>query len=195
MKRTMLTAEVALLVLPALLLTQQPAAPAPSAPGRVITETMHAPGMMYGGWLRAAFDSIPESKYGFRPTPQQQTIGYIAQHLADANYVLCSRFGGMTHPMTAKDSLADTVKALWPKDTLVARLKASFEFCHNSFAAVNDANLADSISVGTPASPRKVVRARAVLIFVLDLVDHYSQLANYMRLNGMVPPSSYPRPK
>jgi hypothetical protein len=40
---------------------------------------------------------------------------------------------------------------------------------------------------------RKMVRARLVDIFVLDLVDHYSQIAIYMRLNGMLPPSAYPR--
>jgi hypothetical protein len=197
MKRIMASAALtvaAVLVIPqAILLAQQPAAPAPSAPGRVITETIHASGMLYGGWLMTAFDSIPASKYGFRPTPQQQTIGYIAQHLEDANYLLCSRFSGMPHPTTAKDSLPDTVKALWPKDTLVARLKASLDFCHRAFAMVNDANLTDSIAAGAPGSGRKAVRARAVLIFVLDLDDHYSQLANYMRLNGMVPPSSFPR--
>ena len=38
-----------------------------------------------------------------------------------------------------------------------------------------------------------VPRARMVLVYVADLVDHYSQIANYMRLNGMLPPSSYPR--
>jgi hypothetical protein len=39
------------------------------------------------------------------------------------------------------------------------------------------------------------VRARLAVVFVTDLVDHYSQIANYMRINGLVPPSSYPRPK
>ena len=192
MKRTIAIAVPVFLSVQTMLFAQQPMAPVPSGPGMVITGTMHTSAMLYGGWLKSAFDSIPASKFGFRPTPQQQSIGYIAQHLETANYLLCERFGGMTRPMTAKDSLADTIKALWPKDTLVARLKASLEFCHRAFAVVNNANLADSIAAGPPGSGRKSVRVRAVLIFVLDLVDHYSQLANYMRLNGMVPPSSFP---
>jgi hypothetical protein len=195
MKRTISLAVVALALPHAMLLAQAPAAPVPSAPGRVITETMHASATLYSGWLMTAFDSIPAAKYGFKPTPVQQSVGYVAQHLEGANYYLCTRFAGMTHPETAKDSLADTVKALWPKDTLVARLKASFDFCQRAFATVTDANMTDSIPAGAPGSGRKAVRARAVLIFVLDLVDHYSQIANYMRLNNMVPPSSYPKPK
>jgi hypothetical protein len=173
---------------------QQPA-PAPSAPGTVVTSTYHAAGTQYGGWLMTAFDSIPAAKFSFKPTPAQMPIGEIAPHLENANYLLCERFSGMSHPMTARDSTADSLKALWPKDTLIARLKASFAFCDAAFAKVTDANLADTIAVTTPTGVRKIVRARLVLVFVMDLVDHYSQLANYMRLNGMIPPSSYPRPK
>ena len=96
--------------------------------------------------------------------------------------------------MTAKDSLADTVKAMWPKDTLVARLKASLAFCDEALGQVDDGKLADLVPVGPPAAGRTVVRARYVLGFVTDLVDHYSQMANYMRLMSMVPPSALPTP-
>src|SRR5690349_23196090 len=87
---------------------------------------------IFGGRLIAAFDSIPESKYSYRPMPVQQTIGYIAQHLENANYELCQRLGPLKWVRTAKDSLADTVKAKWPKDTLVARLKTSLDFCERA---------------------------------------------------------------
>lgn len=175
---------VALFVLPAALAAQQPTA-------NPIANTFKAGGARYAAWLTAAFDSIPASKYSYKPTPVQQTIGYVAQHLEDANYQLCSRFGGAARTLTARDSLADTVKATWPKDTLVARLKASFTYCDAAMATVTDARLAEEI----PAGPggRTAPRARMVLIYVTDLVDHYSQIANYMRLNGMVPPSSAPR--
>jgi hypothetical protein len=59
---------------------------------------------------------------------------------------------------------------------------------------VDDAKLSEMIPVGPPAGGRTVLRARYVLIYVTDLVDHYSQIANYMRLNGLVPPSALPRP-
>jgi hypothetical protein len=188
MKRIgVLTAAVALIFPFAAAAAQQPAA-------GPITESFGAFAGRYAGWLRAAFDSIPPGLYGYKPTPAQQTVGYIAQHLEDANYQLCARFGGMTAPATARDSLADTLKAQWPKDTLVTRLKASFEFCQRAFETLEDAKLADQLPAGPPGSGRTVARARYVLAFVTDLVDHWSQIANYMRLNGMVPPSALPRP-
>ncbi len=133
---------------------------------------------IFGGRLVAAFDSIPAAQYDYRPTASQQTIGYIAQHLEDANYSLCERLGDARHPRTAKDGLPDTVKARWPKDTLVARLDASLRFC--------DAILEH---LGQWDSPAVV---SALLAFETDLAEHYSQLAVYMRLLGMVPPSALP---
>lgn len=136
---------------------------------------------IFGGRLVAAFDSIPADRYDYRPTPVQQSIGYIAQHLEDANYALCERLGAKRHAATAKDSLADSVKARWPKDTLVARLKASLDFC--------DAALQDAGPVNTAA------RTSTLLAFETDLAEHYSQLATYMRILGLVPPSALPPPK
>lgn len=133
---------------------------------------------IFGGRLVAAFDSIPAAKYEYRPTPAQQSIGFIAQHLESANYGLCGRFGSHKHTPTAKDSLPDTVKARWPKDTLVARLDASLRFCDTALAR------AGSLNSGMLAS--------LLLAFETDLAEHYSQLSSYMRLLGMVPPSALP---
>ena len=176
---------IAVMILPLALGAQQPT-PDP------ITQSFRGFGY-YGSWLVAAFDSIPAGKYGYRPTPAQQTVGYIAQHLESANYGLCSRFGGARRPMTARDSLADTVKAAWPKDTLVARLRASLAFCREAMQRVDDATLADELPIGAPGSNRTSTRARYMLLFVTDLAEHYAQIASYMRLLGLVPPSALPR--
>jgi uncharacterized damage-inducible protein DinB len=130
----------------------------------------------FGGQLVEAFDSIPASRYDYRPMPPQQTIGFVAQHLEDANYGLCSRFADLKHPSTAKDSLADTLKAKWPKDTLVTRLEASLRFC--------DSALERAVHLQSPAL------ANNLLAFETDLAEHYSQISSYMRLLGMVPPSA-----
>jgi MFS-type transporter involved in bile tolerance (Atg22 family) len=184
---------VAVLALPITLAAQQPATTPQPQPANSITLSYKAFAEQYAKWLTAAFDSIPAGKYDYKPTPVQQTVGYIAQHLETANYQLCGVFGGVKPTMTTKDSLADTIKAKWPKDTLVARLKASFVFCDGAVARVTDATLTDALPAGPAGSGRTVVRARYVLGFVTDLADHWSQIANYMRLNGMVPPSALPR--
>jgi hypothetical protein len=53
---------------------------------------------IFGSRLVDAFDLIPAAKYDYRPTPVQQTIGYIAQHLENANYSLCERLGSAKAP-------------------------------------------------------------------------------------------------
>ena len=169
--------------------------PADPATTNGVARTFLSFGPPYGGWLLMAFDSIPESRYGFRPTPAQQSIGHIAQHLEQANYGLCSTFGGVTRVMSAKDSVADTIKARWPKDTLVARVRASLVFCADAIQRLSDAQLADQLTVDTPSGPQTVLRARYLMLLITDLAEHYSQVSSYMRLLGMLPPSALPRPR
>jgi len=163
------------LLLPTTLAAQTPTTRA-SADGVILSFVRFAD--IFGGRLVAAFDSIPATRYDYRPTPKQQTIGYIAQHLEDANYSLCERMGDRKAPRSAKDSLADTVKARWPKDTLVARLKTSLRFCDDVMERIPQLNSAGLAST--------------LLAFETDLAEHYSQLAVYMRLLGLVPPSALP---
>lgn len=164
-----------LLLLPATLAAQAPAAH--DAPDGVMLQFIRFADI-FGSRLVAAFDSIPAERYGYRPTAAQQTIGYIAQHLEDANYGLCERLAGAPHPRSAKDSLADTVKARWPKDTLVARLVTSLRYCDSALVRV--------------ARVESAANAATLLAFETDLAEHYSQLSSYMRLLGIVPPSALP---
>jgi uncharacterized damage-inducible protein DinB len=146
--------------------------------------------------LAQAFDSIPASKFSFKPTPAQQTIGYVAQHLVNDNYLFCNRFGEMKGTRSAADTTtADSIKATWPKETLVAKLKESFAFCDAALNQLDDAKLADQVSLTFNNNTRNVSRASMVLGHALDLGDHYSQIANYMRLNNMLPPTALPRPR
>jgi hypothetical protein len=181
---------IALVALPMALAAQQPSAAPPANP---VTTVFRNRTLTLQRNLAQAFDSIPESKFGYKPTPAQLTIGYIAQHLVSDNYLFCNNFGAMKGTQSAKDTTtADTLRALWPKDTLVAKLKASFTFCENALGQLDDAKLGDQIPFGPQA--RMITRAAMVLGHALDMADHYSQLANYMRLNGMLPPTALPRP-
>lgn len=187
-----LSASLLALALPLIVEAQQPP-PAPQA--NPITTAFRTRTMGLQRNLAQAFDSIPESRFGYKPTPAQLTIGYIAQHLASDNYLFCNQFGPMKATVPATDSTtADSVKAKWPKDSLVTKLKASFAFCESAFAQLNDANLADQVTLTFGGNSRQVSRATMVLGHALDMADHYSQLANYMRLNNILPPTALPRP-
>ena len=160
-----------------------------------VARTFLSFGRPYGGWLLLALDSIPASQYRFRPTPVQQSIGFIAQHLENANYELCSIFGAQKHGRSPKDALPDSVKALWPKDTLIARVRASLEFCAAAIQSLSDAQLADTMTADTPSGPQTVLRARYPILLVTDLAEHYAQVSGYMRILGLVPPSALPQPR
>ena len=146
--------------------------------------------------IAQAFDSIPASKFDYKPTPAQLTIGFIAQHVASDNYTFCNTFGAMKANVPDADvSTPDSVKAMWPKDQLVSKVKASLAFCAQAMGQLADATLGDSVSFVYGGSKRSTTRITTLLVHALDLADHYSQLANYMRLNNLVPPSALPRPK
>jgi len=176
------------LAVPAVLAAQAPSQQPMTDP--IVTPWKQS-GTRYARLLMQAFDSIPAAKLGYKPTPAQLTFGQIMAHLEGANYQLCVPMGGPARTMTARDSMPDSVKVTWGKDSLNARLKASFAYCDQAMATVNDGNIG---SVMTMPNGRQVAKSRFVMIYVLDLVDHYSQVANYMRLNGMLPPSALPQP-
>ena len=179
--------------LPTFLAAQQPAS-APVANPITAAFKARITGMHRN--IAQAFDSIPESKFGYKPTPAQLSIGFIAQHVASDNYLFCDQFGGKKSSLPEKDTATpDSVKATWPKDSLVAKLKASFAFCQDAIGQLEDGKLADQVTMTFRGQSRDVSRIGMVLGHALDLADHYSQLANYMRLNGMIPPSALPRPR
>ena len=180
-------------VLPALLAAQQPA-PAPVA--NPITAAFKTRITAMHRNIAQAFDSIPEGKFGYKPTPAQLSIGFIAQHVASDNYLFCDQFGPKKSSLPEKDTATpDSVKATWPKDSLVAKLRASFTFCQDAIGQLEDGKLADMVTLSFRGQSREVPRISMVLGHALDLADHYSQLANYMRLNGILPPSALPRPR
>ena len=181
------------LALPVSLSAQQAAAGPPANP---ITAAFRGRIMGLQKNIAQAFDSIPASKFSYRPTPAQLTIGYIAQHLVSDNTLFCNTFGAMKATPSAQETTTpDSIKAMWPKDTLVAMLKSSLTFCEHALAQVDDAKLSDQVELRFNGNTRKVTRAAMVLGHALDLADHYSQLANYMRLNNILPPSALPRPR
>jgi hypothetical protein len=181
------------LVAPIALAAQQPPAAPPANPVTTAFRTRIS-GLHRN--IAQAFDSIPEAKFAYKPTPAQLSIGYIAQHIASDDYFFCNNFGALKGTRVVEDTAtADSVKATWPKAKLVTRLRESFAFCDQAIAQLDDAKLAESVTITFGGNSRAVARAGMVLGHALDLADHYSQLANYMRLNNILPPTALPRPR
>jgi hypothetical protein len=181
------------LVAPISLAAQQPPAPLPANP---VTASFRNRISALHRNIAQAFDSIPASKFSYKPTQAQLSIGYIAQHIADDDYFFCNNFGAMKGTRPAEDTAtADSVKATWPKDKLVPRLKDSFAFCDQALNQLDDTKLGEGVTITLGGNSRIVSRGGMALAHALDLADHYSQLANYMRLNNLIPPTALPRPR
>lgn len=131
--------------------------------------------------LVAAADEMPAEKYAFKPTPAQMSFGDVVAHLAQGNDYLCGAIGGVKAPTRAKVAATDG------KETLVARLRETFQFCDQALANVDDSRLGEQLPF---FGGRKLSRAAVMTATTGDWADHYSQAAIYLRLNGLLPPTA-----
>jgi hypothetical protein len=176
---------LAVIAAPLTLIAQAPA-PAPSPAVDTKNPVVWSANDVYARqakYIVAAAELMPADKYSYKPTPDQLSFGRIIAHIAQSNTGICAMLSGTpaTPPKVAETD---------PKDTLIAALKASFDSCDKTFAALQDAQLGDTITFFRGA---KVPRARALIEITGDLEDHYSQMAGYLRLNGILPPSAQPK--
>ena len=129
----------------------------------------------------AAAQEMPAGKYGFKPTPAQMSFGDVIGHMAAGNDALCSSVGAVAPPKRS------AVAAGAQKEKLVARLRETFQFCESALAKVNDSRLEEKVPY---FGDQKLSRAQVMVAAAEEWAGHYSQLAVYLRLNGMVPPTA-----
>ena len=176
---------IAVAVLPQALAAQAKTAAAAAPSASPVADALRAMEQRYARILVAAAEAMPPDKYNYRPTPAQMSFAQIQAHLAnEGNDLLCSKVAGVAAPQHAA---ADSTLG---KEALVARLKETFTFCETAFAHLDDSKLNEPIQL---FGPNPFSRAAAILITVGDWADHYSQEANYLRLNGVLPPTAKPR--
>ena len=132
-------------------------------------------------YMVAAAEQMPADKYAYHPTADQWTYGKIVSHVIQGNFGVCGMLSG------DGPGHAPAVTETTPKDQLVALLKQSFDTCGKALDGLQDSSLGATISFFRGA---KKPRARALFELTADLEDHYSQMASYLRLSGMLPPSA-----
>ena len=130
--------------------------------------------------LRAA-EKMSDADYSFKATPEVRSFGQLVGHVADAQLRTCSTING-----SAKQATAGSITA---KADLVGALKASITECDQAFDALSDANASQSVSIGRGSR----TRLGALYGTVVHDNEMYGYMSVYMRLKGVVPPSSEPR--
>lgn len=183
MKR-ILTAAAAILLWPLASLAQMGASPAAQPESNPVASAVRRILERQAKNMVAAVEEMPAEKYNFRPTPEQMTFGHMVVHMAGSNNFLCSSISGT--PAPADDKLAETDA----KEKLVAALKASFDYCTQALAKMDDSNLGEQVPF---FGGRKVSRALAMIVLTDDFYDHYGMAAMYLRLNGLLPPTAQPK--
>jgi uncharacterized damage-inducible protein DinB len=144
--------------------------------------------------LVSAADAMSGDKYGFAPTDGEfkgvRTFGQMVKHLSATNYILAAAALAEEPPADAGDELGP--EAVRTKAEVLNYLKGSFAYLDKAIEAIGQKTAPVRSS---PISPLKSTEATRLALVVETLVhafDHYGQMVEYLRMNGVVPPASRP---
>jgi uncharacterized damage-inducible protein DinB len=134
-------------------------------------------------YVSGSAEKMPAEHYGFKPTPDVRSFGELIGHLANEHYLLCSPLKGEANPMEKVDFEKTTAKA-----DLVKAINDSNAYCDAAYAAVND----DPKTITSFSPTRRDTPFRVMLLNVTHDNEHYGNIITYLRMKGIVPPSSTP---
>jgi hypothetical protein len=179
-------------------LAQQPAPPKP-APPPTMSSIMEAQlGMVERQFVGAA-EAMPDDKYSFAPAGADfsgvRTFALEVRHVATADFVIYSAILGQDPPPgVTVDGAANGPENLQTKQQIVQYLKDSFTLGHKAMVAVNNGNALSPLDKLPIAIPSLNTRLALAIFSFSHASDHYGQMVEYLRLNGIVPPASAGQP-
>jgi uncharacterized damage-inducible protein DinB len=142
----------------------------------------------------SAADAMPADKYGFAPTDGEfkgvRTFGQMVKHLSATNYILAAAALGEEPPADAGDELGP--EAVRTKAEILNYLQGSFAYLDKAVEAVGRKNTPVRSSPISPLKSMEVTRLALVVESMVHAFDHYGQMVEYLRMNGVVPPASRP---
>lgn len=150
------------------------------APANTLTQATKAQFGFVKTVVAKTAEKVPESLYEFRPTPEVRTIAQLLGHIADAQFMMCSAAAGEKPPQS------DIEKSMTTKAQLSKAVADANAYCDKVLDGMDDKKGAEIVQFFTGPMPRL-----SVLTFnVAHSYEHYGNLVTYMRLKGIVPPSS-----
>jgi len=138
----------------------------------------------------SAADAMPEEKYSFVPTNGEfkgvRTFAEQVKHVAAVNYMVGAAILDEKPPVEpGGENGPDMVKT---KGDIMKFLKDSFAYVHKATATINEGNLLNPIK--SPFGSGMTTRLGMSTLIVGHCFDHYGQMVEYLRLNGIIPPAS-----
>lgn len=163
---------------------------APSAEHRTVAQVLDRSVTGVENEFVPAADAMPEDKYAFAPsTGEFKGVRNFAQqvkHVAAVNYIFGSAILGEKPPLDlGGENGPDSIKT---KADIVKFLKDSFAYAHKAVATIDDKNLTESIK--SPFGEGSTTRLGMATAISAHCFDHYGQMVEYLRMNGIIPPAS-----
>jgi uncharacterized damage-inducible protein DinB len=134
--------------------------------------------LVKGNIIKAAAQ-VPPDKYAYQPTKEVRTMGQLFGHIADSSAAICATATGQKPGAGGAEKLAT-------KAELQKAVAAAFAACDKAMTTITPANANESVSLFGMTH----TRIGAMAFNAAHLFEHYGNLVTYMRINGMVPPSS-----
>jgi len=156
--------------------TQPPATP-PANPITLSERGLYS--FMSGAVIRAA-EKMPEENYSFKPTPDVRSFGQLVGHEADANYMFCSMAAGEANPAKGIE------KTKTSKADLVAAIKDAVAYCNKTYDGMTDAQGSQMVKFMN----YNLAKLTLLSLNTAHTDEHYGNMVTYLRIKGIVPPTS-----
>lgn len=174
MKRLILA--TALVVAASRLSAQQAPAP-PADASMAATRTLW---QMMNGYVQRSAEQMPDADFAYKPTEGVRTFGQMVAHLAAAQYMFCAAATG-----EAMRPEYDVERLRTTKAEIVQAFRESTAYCERAYAQTDAASQQGITLFGQPRT-----RFFALTMNAIHVGEHYGNLVTYLRMKGMVPPSS-----
>lgn len=171
---------VTLAAVPTALFAQAPSSASAPSPANPISSSQSKLYTMLSGVLITAAEKMPEENYSFKPTPDVRTFGQLVGHLADSQYYFCSSVEGDTK------SAGGAEKTKTSKADLIASLKEAVTYCRKTYTGMTDSRGGETAKLMNMDLTKLAVLSAN---FAHDY-EHYGNMVTYMRIKGVVPPTS-----
>jgi uncharacterized damage-inducible protein DinB len=193
------TSVVVALLAACLIVPAQQTAPAKAASRPTMASMMEAQLAMMERQFVAAAEAMPGDKYSFAPPGADfsgvRTFALQVRHVATADYIIYSAILGQDPPAGVTVAGAGNgPENLQTKEQIVQYLKDSFTLGHKAMAALNDGNALAPLDNPPIAIPSLNTRLALAIFSFSHASDHYGQMVEYLRMNGIVPPASVGQP-
>jgi hypothetical protein len=171
-----------------------PAKPAEPPPKPTVATIMDRQLTALEHELVPAAEAMPDAKFNFAPATTMgefkgvRTFALQLKHVANTNYVIFSGILGEKLPPNIDPKQDNGPDAMTSKADIVKFLKDSFALGHRAMATLNESNLTERIA-GDGGNPGPT-RLGAASLTLWHSFDHYGQMVEYLRMNGIVPPAS-----